>query len=68
MTLTFRALPSGPVPPCTHRECRERPRGPRPACWLVEVPGVQPQPRCVSHCAAAASARGIPFPPTDPVA
>lgn len=67
MTVTFHTLPWGSPPACSHPECRERAKGPRPSCWMVREDGAAPRPRCVAHCAQAASDAGQTFPPTEPI-
>lgn len=51
--------------PCQHPDCRRNPKGPRPACYRVEVGEARPVVRilCCSHGAALASEHGHPFPP-----
>jgi hypothetical protein len=66
--IVFRRVPSGEQPPtCTHPGCRERSRGPLPALYLIEGDEHPAVPRCVNHAAAAAAARGLPFPPATTV-
>ena len=50
---------------CQHQDCRRNPRGPRPACYQVEVGEARPTVRilCVNHSAALAHEHGRPFPP-----
>ncbi len=51
--------------PCQHPDCRRAPRGPRPACYQVEVGEARPTTRvlCCNHGAALAAEHGHPFPP-----
>ena len=53
--------------PCSRPACSERKGGARLALWMLATAGHPPQPRCVACAAEAAHARGIPFPPVDPV-
>jgi len=51
--------------PCQHPDCRRAPRGPRMACYEVEICEVQPVTRvlCVNHAAELTAEHGHPFPP-----
>lgn len=51
--------------PCAHQDCRRNPKGPRPACYQVEVGEARPVVRvlCCNHSAALAHEHGHPFPP-----
>lgn len=51
--------------PCQHQDCRRNPRGPRLACYQVEVGELRPTTRilCCSHGAALAAEHGVAFPP-----
>ena len=51
--------------PCAHQDCRRSPRGPRPACYRVEMGEVVKVVRilCCAHGAALASEHGVAFPP-----
>lgn len=61
--LRFTRIPADQV--CQHQDCRRNPRGPRLACYRVEVGEARPTVRvlCCSHGAALASEHGQPFPP-----
>lgn len=61
--LRFSRIPADQ--PCAHQDCRRSPRGPRPACYQVEVGEARPTTRvlCCNHGAALAAEHGQPFPP-----
>lgn len=61
--LRFHRIPSDQ--PCQHPDCRKAPKGPRPACYQVEVGEARPTVRilCCAHGAALASEHGVQFPP-----
>lgn len=61
--LRFHRLPGDQ--PCQHPNCRSAPRGPRSACYRVEVGEARPITRilCCNHGAALACEHGVAFPP-----